>query len=66
MIVMNSLGIVIIFMIVVIISMDRNYTAWGDKTLDVAVKLSNTEDSIGTYEIHTMGEESSRLPQIQK
>ncbi len=49
---MNSLGIVIIFMIVVIIPMDRNYTASGDKTLDVTVNLSNTEDSIGTYEVH--------------
>ena len=53
MIVMNSLGIVIIFMIVVIISMDRNYTALGDKTLDVAVRLSNTEDNIGMYEVQT-------------
>jgi hypothetical protein len=52
MIVMNSLGIVIIFMILVVISMDRNYTAWGDKTLDVVVNLSNTEDSIGTYKVH--------------
>ena len=48
---MNSLGIVIIFMMVVI-SMDRIYTASGDKTLDVNVNLSNTEDSIGTYEVH--------------
>ena len=38
-------------MILVIISMDRNYTASGDKTLDVTVNLSNTEDSIGTYNI---------------
>jgi len=53
MVVMNSLGTVIIFMIVVvIISMDRNYTASGDKTLDVTVNLSNTEDSIGTYKVH--------------
>ena len=52
MVVMNSLGIVIIFMIVVIIPMDRNYTASGDKTLDVTVNLSNTEDSIGTYKVH--------------
>ena len=52
MVVMNSLGIVIIFMIVVIISMDRNYSAFGDKTLDVIVNLSNTENSIGTYEVH--------------
>lgn len=49
---MNSLGIVIIFMILVVISMDRIYTASGDKTLDVNVNLSNTEDSIGTYEVH--------------
>ena len=49
---MNSLGIVIIFMILVVISMDRIYTASGDKTLDVTVNLSNTEDSIGTYEVH--------------
>ena len=53
MIVMISLGIVIIFTILVVISMDRIYTASGDKTLDVIVKLSNTEDSIGTYEVHT-------------
>ena len=39
-------------MIVVIISMDRNYSAFGDKTLDVIVNLSNTENSIGTYEVH--------------
>ena len=52
MFVTNSLGIVIIFMIVVIIPMDRNYTASGDKTLDVTVNLSNTEDSIGTYKVH--------------
>jgi hypothetical protein len=52
MFVMNSLGIVIIFMILVVISLDRNYTASGDKTLDVTVNLSNTEDSIGTYEVH--------------
>jgi len=63
MFVMNSLGIVIILMIVVIISMDRNYTAWGDKTLDVAVKLSNTEDSIGTYEVHTTGYGKETLEQ---
>ena len=49
---MNSLGIVIIFMILVVISMDRIYTASGDKTLDVNVNLSDTEDSIGTYEVH--------------
>lgn len=49
---MNSLGIVIIFMILVVVSMDRIYTASGDKTLDVNVNLSNTEDSIGTYEVH--------------
>ncbi|MEP6576891.1 MAG: hypothetical protein ABJB85_10730 [Nitrososphaerota archaeon] len=49
---MNSLGIVIIFMTLVVISMDKNYTAFGDKTLDVTVKLSNTEDSIGTYKVH--------------
>lgn len=49
---MNSQGIVIIFMILVVISMDRIYTASGDKTLDVTVNLSNTEDSIGTYEVH--------------
>lgn len=49
---MNSLGIVIIFMLLVVISMDRIYTASGDKTLDVNVNLSNTEDSIGTYEVH--------------
>ena len=52
MFVMNSLGIVIIFMILVVISMDRIYTVSGDKTLDVTVNLSNTEDSIGTYEVH--------------
>lgn len=52
MVVMNSLGIVIIFMTLVVISMDKNYTAFGDKTLDVTVKLSNTEDSIGTYKVH--------------
>ena len=52
MFVMNSLGIVIIFMILVVISMDRIYTASGDKTLDVTVNLSNTEDSIGTYKVH--------------
>lgn len=52
MFVMNSLGIVIIFMILAVISMDRIYTASGDKTLDVNVNLSNTEDSIGTYEVH--------------
>ena len=52
MFVMNSLGIVIILMIVVFIPMDRNYTASGDKTLDVTVNLSNTEDSIGTYKVH--------------
>ncbi len=52
MVVMNSLGIVITFMIMVIISMDRNYTAFGDKSLDVIVNLSNTENSIGTYEVH--------------
>ena len=52
MFVMNSLGIVIIFMILVVISLDRNYTASGDKTLDVTVNLSNTEDSIGTYKVH--------------
>ena len=51
MVVMNGLGIVIIFMIVVIIPMDRNYTAFGDKTLDVIVNLSNTVNSIGTYEV---------------
>ena len=49
---MNSLGIVIIFMILVVIPMGRNYNASGDKTLDVNVNLSNTEDSIGTYEVH--------------
>jgi len=32
--------------------MDRIYTASGDKTLDVNVNLSDTEDSIGTYEVH--------------
>ena len=52
MFVMNSLGIVIIFMILVVIPMGRNYNASGDKTLDVNVNLSNTEDSIGTYEVH--------------
>ena len=52
MFVMNSLGIVIILMVVVFIPMDRNYTASGDKTLDVTVNLSNTEDSIGTYKVH--------------
>ena len=52
MFVMNSLGIVIILVIVVFIPMDRNYTASGDKTLDVTVNLSNTEDSIGTYNVH--------------
>ena len=52
MFVMNSLGIVIIFMILVVIPMGRNYNASGDKTLDVTVNLSNTEDSIGTYEVH--------------
>jgi uncharacterized protein YfaS (alpha-2-macroglobulin family) len=52
MFVMNSLGIVIILMIVVFIPMDRNYIASGDKTLDVTVNLSNTEDSIGTYKVH--------------
>jgi len=52
MFVMNGLGIVIILMIVVFIPMDRNYTASGDKTLDVTVNLSNTEDSIGTYKVH--------------
>jgi len=52
MVVMNSLGIVITFMIMVIISMDRNYTAFGDKSLDIIVNLSNTENSIGTYEVH--------------
>src|SRR6476659_10168875 len=49
---MNSLGTVIIFMILVVISMDRIYTASGDKTLDVTVNLSNTEDSIGMYQVH--------------
>ena len=52
MFVMNSLGIVIIFMILVVIPIGRNYTASGDKTLDVTVNLSNTEDSIGTYKVH--------------
>jgi len=52
MFVMNSLGIGVILMIVVFIPMDRNYTASGDKTLDVTVNLSNTEDSIGTYKVH--------------
>ena len=52
MVVTNNLGIVVIFMILVVISMDRNYTASGDKTLDVTVNLSNTEDSIGTYKVH--------------
>ena len=52
MFVMNSLGIGVILMMVVFIPMDRNYTASGDKTLDVTVNLSNTEDSIGTYKVH--------------
>jgi len=52
MFVMNSLGIGVILMIVVFIPMERNYTASGDKTLDVTVNLSNTEDSIGTYKVH--------------
>ena len=52
MFVMNSLGIGVILMIVVFIPMDRYYTASGDKTLDVTVNLSNTEDSIGTYKVH--------------
>jgi hypothetical protein len=52
MVVINSLGILIIFMILVVISMDRNYIAYGEKTLDVTVNLSNTEDSIGTYKVH--------------
>jgi hypothetical protein len=52
MFVMNSLGIGVILMIVVFIPMDRIYTASGDKTLDVTVNLSNTEDSIGTYKVH--------------
>ena len=52
MFVMDSLEIGVILMIVVFIPMDRNYTASGDKTLDVTVNLSNTEDSIGTYKVH--------------
>ena len=51
---MNSLGIVIIFMTVVLIPMDRNYSASGDKTLDVTVNLSDTEDNIGTYNVHVI------------
>ena len=54
MFVMNSLGIVIIFMTVVLIPMDRNYSASGDKTLDVTVNLSDTEDNIGTYNVHVI------------
>jgi hypothetical protein len=46
---MNGLRLMIIFIILVVISMDRNYTASGEKALDVTVNLSNTEDSIGTY-----------------
>lgn len=49
---MNSLGIMIIFMILVVLSLDRNYTTSGEKTLDVTVNLSNTEHNIGTYEAH--------------
>jgi hypothetical protein len=49
---MNSLGIMIIFMILVVLSLDRNYTASGEKTLDVTVNLSNTQYNIGTYEVH--------------
>jgi len=49
---MNSLGIMIIFMILVVLSLDRNYTASGGKTLDVTVNLSNTQYNIGTYEVH--------------
>ena len=52
MVVMNSLGILLIFLILVVVSMDKNYTASGEKTLDVTVNLSNTDDSIGTYEVH--------------
>lgn len=60
---MNSLGIVIIFMILVVVSMDRIYTASGDKTLDVNVNLSNTEDSIGTYEVHVTVYDKETLEQ---
>jgi len=52
MVVTNNLGIVVIFLILVVMSINRNYTAYGDKTLDVTVNLSNTKDSIGTYKIH--------------
>ncbi len=48
---MNSLGIAIIFMILVVLSNDRNYTASGEKTLDIPVNLSNTQNNI-TYEVH--------------
>ena len=41
-------------MTVVLIPMDRNYSASGDKTLDVTVNLSDTEDNIGTYNVHVI------------
>lgn len=44
----TNIGVMVVFLLV-FISIGKYYTAFGEKTLDVTVNLSNTNDNIGRY-----------------
>jgi hypothetical protein len=47
----TNIGVMVVFLLV-FISIGKYYTAFGEKTLDVTVNLSNTNDNIGRYLVH--------------
>ena len=46
------MGVMVVFLTLVFVSIGKYYTAYGEKTLDVIVNLSNTNDNIGRYLVH--------------
>ena len=41
----------VVFLMLVFVSIGNYYTVYGEKMLDVIVNLSNTDDSIGKYQV---------------
>ena len=48
----TNIGVMVVFLTLVFVSIGKYYTAYGEKTLDVIVNLSNTNDNIGRYLVH--------------
>jgi hypothetical protein len=47
----TNIGMMVVFLLV-FVSIGKYYAAFGEKTLDVTVNLSNTNDNIGRYLVH--------------